>query len=119
MNQRGIFINQNWSCCLVSIHHGLYYDIQMIQCEGVCVLSWPGQREREGARGERAREINACRERLFSAVRGPELSNQVFLCRINERAFHAIRAMEICRLPPQHWPNNRGDGDVRPGSEKG
>lgn len=37
MNQHGIFINQSWSCCLVSIHHELYDDIQMIQCGGVCV----------------------------------------------------------------------------------
>lgn len=70
MNQHSIFINQSGSCCLVSIHHGLYYDIQMIQCAGVCVLSWSGQREKGGVMGERAKEINACGERLFSAVKG-------------------------------------------------
>lgn len=56
----------------------------------MCILSWPGQRE-GGVKAERTREINACGERLFSAVRCPELGNRVFLCRINERAFHGHR----------------------------
>lgn len=55
----------------------------------MCIPSWPGWGG--GLEAESTRKINACGERLFSAVRCPELGNRVFLCRINERAFHGHR----------------------------
>lgn len=68
------------------------------------------------ARVEWAGEIDACRAEGVmgdlgggggvSAVRGPELSNRVFLCRINERAFCFVH------FQPNAGPNSRGDGDA-------
>lgn len=59
------------------------------------VLSWSGQREREreaaGVMGERAEESmhvgKGCPQ---------QYGVRVFLCRINERPFHAVLAPDIC-----------------------